>query len=259
MRRARLIALELGVTALIVALVWRYAQTSDSLAVAKFSEIWRQFHQLFLFDRFSSDVLPTLRRVAIGFALSVLIGVLLGLALGHSRLLRVLTNPLLAFIRAVPPIALIPPAIILIGIEDNMKITLVTFVCLWPIALNTADGVAEIDQTLKDTTRTFRLTRWERLRLVTLPAIAPRVMAGMHISLALSMIVVIAMEYLIGTEGLGFVINQAQQSFLIAQMWAGVVMLALLGYLLNLGFTRTRDKLLYWLPKSESSVEEASA
>lgn len=249
-------ACEILFTAAVILAAWRYTEHAHSFAVARFGDVWTQFHTMFLFDRIGTDVVPTLRRVALGFGLSVILGFGLGLALGHSRVLRLVTGPLLAFVRAVPPVALIPPAIILIGVQDNMKILLTTFVCLWPVALNTADGVLEIHPTITDTGDAFQLSRADRMRYLVLPAIAPRVFAGMQISLALALISVIATEYLAGTEGIGFIINQAQQSYLIPQMWAGIVMLGLIGYLLNLGFSTVRRRVLYWIPPVEAGRSE---
>jgi ABC-type nitrate/sulfonate/bicarbonate transport system permease component len=245
--RTRAIALQFATTAVILAVLWRYTQSSDSIAVAKFDAIWAAFRDDFLFDRIGSDVVPTLRRIAIGFGLSVLIGFAIGMMLGHSRLMRLLSGPTFAFIRAIPPVSLIPPAIVLIGIEENMKISLVVFVCIWPVALNTAAGVVEIDQTAKDTSRVYRLTRWERLRWLTLPAIGPRVFAGMSTSLAFAMIGVIVTEYLVGTEGLGAMLNQVQQQYSIPEMWAVILMLGLLGFSLSALLTRTRNRVLFWV------------
>jgi len=248
------IFLEVAVTAAILFVAWRYTETHDSFAVAKFDDIWRQFKDNFVFERFSSDVVPTLRRVALGFSLALVLGVLLGLALGASRVLRLLTGPLLAFVRAIPPVALIPAAIILIGIEDNMKVYFTGFVCLWPIALNTADGVLEIDQTMKDTTRALRLTTTERMRYLVIPSIAPRVFAGMQTALAFALIVVVVIEYLYGSEGIGFILAQAQTSFAIPLMWASILVLGIIGYTLNAGLAALRSRALYWIPSSSGSA-----
>ena len=160
---------------------------------------------------------------------------------------------MLAFVRAIPPVALIPPAIVLIGIGDNMKIMLTVFVAMWPIVLNTADGVSEINQTARDTAGTFRLTAWQRMRYVTIPSLAPRTFAGMHTALAFTVIVVIATEYLAGTEGIGYLVQQAQLTFLIALMWAGIILLGIIGFLLNLLFLAVQRRALYWMPDTRSA------
>lgn len=247
-RNMLLIGVEIGTTIAIVLALWRYSQTHQSYIVSSFSDIWREFKDAFLFDRISSDVLPTLRRIGLSFGLATLIGAPLGLALGTSLFLRHLTAPLLAFFRALPPIALIPPAIVLIGIGDNMKVMLTVFVALWPIALNTADGAAEVNQTVRDTASTFRLTAWQRMRYVTIPSVAPRTFAGMHIALAFVVIGIIATEYLAGSEGIGYIVVQASQTLQTPLMWAGIVLLGIMGFLLNTLFVFVQRRVLYWVP-----------
>src|SRR6476620_11399828 len=98
-RQVLLLCVEIGTTIAILLGLWRYTATHQSYAVASFPEIWAEFKRAFLFDRVGSDVVPTLRRIALGFTLATLIGAPLGLALGVSRRLRQLTAPTLAFVR----------------------------------------------------------------------------------------------------------------------------------------------------------------
>jgi ABC-type nitrate/sulfonate/bicarbonate transport system permease component len=152
----------------------------------------------------------------------------------------------LSFVRAIPPVALVPPAIILIGIGSKMMITLSFFVAMWPIVLNVADGVREIDQTMRDTSQILRLSRLRKLRYQTLPAVAPRLFAGMHTALVFCIIGIVAVEYLSGTEGLGYLLQISQYSVDIPTMWAVILMLGLLGNIFNLLFNLLQRRVLYW-------------
>jgi ABC-type nitrate/sulfonate/bicarbonate transport system permease component len=247
-RRLVYLAVSIGTTGLILLGLWAFTEANHSFVVARFSDIWTEFRSTFLFDQWGSDVVPTLRRVAIGFALAVIIGFVAGMALGSSRVLRLLSDPVLSYIRAIPPVALIPPFVILIGIGDSMMIAIVAFVGLWPVALNTADGLIELDATMQDTARSFALSRWERARFLSVPAVLPRTFAGMQTSLAFSLIGVIAAEYLVGTDGLGFTLAQAQQSFVMPLMWAAILMIGIIGFVLNAGFSAIRQRALFWVP-----------
>jgi ABC-type nitrate/sulfonate/bicarbonate transport system permease component len=149
-------------------------------------------------------------------------------------------------VRAIPPIALIPPAIILIGLGDNMKILVTCFVAIWPIVLNTADGVREIDQTMLDTGRALRLTPRQKMQYVTAPSVAPRVFTGLHTALIFCIIGIIATEYLAGTEGVGFLLQDSQVSFKIDLMWAVILLLGLFGNLVNVLFNFVQKRTLYW-------------
>ncbi|MDP2711274.1 MAG: ABC transporter permease [Solirubrobacteraceae bacterium] len=258
MTRRRSLALQAGFIIPLLAVIYWYSEAYQSFAVAPVPDVLAAFQDAWLFDRVTSDVVPTLERLFLGYALAVLIAVPLGICLGSSRLLRMLAGPLFAFFRSVPPIALIPPALIVFGLGNTMKLFLIVVVCVWPIVLNASDGVVELDRTMLDTTRSYRLSRWERLRYAVIPAVAPRIFAGMHTSLAFAIIVVVASEYLAGTDGIGFFIFQAQSQYSIAEMWAGILLLGMLGFLLNLAFVAIQRRVLFWQAPGETRARKAS-
>lgn len=252
-RSAVLLMIEIGTTLVVLALLWWYTESSTSFTVPAMSDVIQEFRDAWLFDRFWSDVVPTLKRLLVGFGLSVVLGILLGLALGMAKSLRLLLQPTISLWRSIPAVALIPPLIILLGIGDSMKIFLVVSVCIWPVALNTSDGVMHIDQTMMATARSYRLSRYENLRFVVFPAVSPRIFAGMRASFALSLILVIAGEYLAGTDGVGSFVARAQQTYAIDAMWAGIALMGILGYVLNFLFLMIQRRVLHWQQSSESS------
>lgn len=244
--RATRIALEIGVTALIIAGLWVYSDSSSSYAAAPLGDILETFQKTWLFDRFGSDVVPSLIRFALGFGLSVVIGVGVGLLLGASTVLRLATQPIVSFLRSTPAVALLPVAIILIGIGTPMSVAIIAFVCCWPIMLNTTDGLVELDRTLRDTVRTYGITGWDRLYRVVLPAISPRILAGMRTSISLALLLLVVSEMLGIPNGIGYFIFQAQQSFAIQDMWAGILLLSILGYVVNAAFRIFERRVLRW-------------
>jgi ABC-type nitrate/sulfonate/bicarbonate transport system permease component len=245
-RRAVLIGLEIGVTALIVAGVWLYSEGAESYAVAPVPDIASTFRETFMFSQFGSDVVPSLIRFALGFIVACVIGVVGGLALGRSVVLRMLTTPIVSFLRSTPAVALLPLAIVLIGIGTPMSVAIIAFVCCWPILLNTTDGVVELDPTLRATVKSYGIGGLDRLRLVVLPAISPRVLAGMRTSISLALLLLVVSEMIGNSNGIGNFIFQAQQTFAIADMWAGIALLGLLGYVVNTGFGAVERRLLRW-------------
>jgi len=245
-RQRAYLALEIGTTVAVLALIWAYTNANPSVAVPRVSDALREFKDAWLFSRVGSDVIPSLGRLVVGYALSVLIAVPLGLALGSFTWLRLLLQPAMTFIRSVPAVALIPPLVIVLGSGDRMKLVLIVTVCIWPIVLNTADGTLQLDDTLRATMRSYGLSRWDRVRSVILPAVSPRIFAGMRTSLALALILVIASEYLAGTNGIGFFVSQAQQTYDVASMWAGIILLGIVGYVLNLLFLKVQRRVLHW-------------
>lgn len=244
--RASRFAIEVGATALIIAIAWIYSAQNQSYAIVPIPDMLTAFHETWLFERFQSDFLPSLRRLALGYGLSVIGGVTLGMLLGLSPVLRAATHPIVSFIRSIPAVALLPLAIVLFGIGDSQKVLILVFICCWPIVLNTTDGVAELDSTLLATARAFGIRGIDRLRHVIVPAVMPRIFTGMRASLSLAVLLLVVSEMVASTNGIGFFVWQAQQSFAIADMWAGILLLGLLGYALNAGFDRVERRVLHW-------------
>jgi ABC-type nitrate/sulfonate/bicarbonate transport system permease component len=127
-----------------------------------------------------------------------------------------------------------------------MKIFVIFFSCAWPILLNTIDGVRNLDWVLLSTARTFRLSRAGTIYRVILPAAAPQIMTGLRVSLPIMLILVVISEMVGSTDGIGYFILDAQRRFRVAQMYAGMFALALLGYALNQLFNLLHRRLLRW-------------
>jgi ABC-type nitrate/sulfonate/bicarbonate transport system permease component len=245
-RRRLLWLVELAGALLALAIAWIFSETSTSPYVTPLPTVLRVFRQTWLFARFFSDFLPSLERLFAGYLLAAVIGVAAGIAVGQSRVLRLAVDPILNFLRATPPPALLPLFIVVLGIGPVMKVVVVFFVCVWPIMLNTTDGIDGLDSTLIETTRSYGITGVDRMRLVILPAIAPRVAVGLRISLSLAVLILIVAEMVASSNGIGYFVLQAQQSFEIPQMWAGTLLLGLLGYGLNAGFGLIERRVLRW-------------
>jgi ABC-type nitrate/sulfonate/bicarbonate transport system permease component len=184
--------------------------------------------------------------MAIGYGVAVVIAVLLGTALGSSRWLRRACSPIVEFLRSIPPPALLPFAIVVIGVGDDMKVFIIAFVCLWPVLLNTIDGIQGIDPTLREIARVYGVSGRDRLLRMTLPAASPQIFAGMRLSLSLAVILMVISEMVASTNGIGFFVLQSQRSFAIPEMWSGILLLGILGYVLNLVFVIIERKVLAW-------------
>ncbi len=240
------LALEIAVPIALVALIWAYTESSETFYYPPLGDVFEKFADNWLFERFGSDVWPSLRRIAFGYAIAVAIGIAAGTALGSSRTLRKATGPIVEFLRSIPPPALIPFAIVVIGVGDDMKVFIIAFVCLWPVLLNTIDGINGIDPTLKDTARVFGISGRDKLLRMTLPAASPQIFAGMRLSLSLALILMVISEMVASTNGIGFFVLQSQRSFAIPEMWSGILLLGILGYEFNLAFMIIERRVLAW-------------
>lgn len=197
---------------------------------------------------FVTDVLSSLQRVVLGLALALIIGVSAGTLIGLLPRAGDYLDPTLQFMRSVPPVALVPIFMLLFGIGSGMRITLIAFTSVWPILLNTVAGVRAVEPLFHATARVFHVGLRRRLLEIVLPASAPLILAGLRVSTALGLIVMVLSEMVAATSGIGYRLMFEQQSFALTNMWACIVLLGVIGYLLNAIVTLIEKRVLRWLP-----------
>jgi ABC-type nitrate/sulfonate/bicarbonate transport system permease component len=202
--------------------------------------------RLFLADDVFHDILPSLFRLLAGWSTAIACGISLGTLIGRSHQFAELLDPSLQFLRAIPGPALVPIFILLLGTETTMRVALIAFGCVWPVLLNTVEGTRTVDPVQLDTALAFRLPRRALLWRIILPAAMPKIFAGMRISLALAVILMVVSELVASTNGIGYRIQNAQIMFLLTDMWCGIALLAVIGYALNRLFLKVEDRALNW-------------
>lgn len=195
----------------------------------------------------------SLVRLFVGYFLAVALAVSIGLLMGVWRWFFLLVEPLVEFLRPIPSPAYLPMAILFLGIDDGMKIFMVAFAAFFPILLNTVSGVRSVDPVLLETAKTFGYGRWQIISKVLLPAAASFILTGMRISLAIALIVTVIAEMVAGNSGIGFYVLNAQRSFLVPEMYAGVIALAFVGFGLNKIFVLVEHALLRWQRGSQDA------
>ena len=188
----------------------------------------------------------TLWRMATGFALGSLAGVVLGLAMGSLPRVNAALRPLVELVRPIPIPAIIPPLILLLGIDHAMKVFIVAFACFFPVLVNTIGGVRAVDRTALDVARTLQVGRLRTQLQVVLPTSLPYILAGLRISLALALIVSVVAEMIAGSEGVGYYIMTMQFAMRASDMYAAIVLLAAVGYGLNRAMLAVEHRLLHW-------------
>ena len=141
---------------------------------------------------------------------------------------------------------MVPILMIVAGIGNTMKILVIVFGCVWPILLNTIEGVRGIDQVFVDTARSYRMRRFSQLRRVTVPAASPQIFAGLRQALPIGIILMVISEMFAASNGLGFTIVRFQRSFAMPEMWSGIILLGLLGFVLSILFRAVEARALRW-------------
>lgn len=216
--------------------------------VRTLKEIWFSgpASRLFLSDDALEDFASSLKNLFIGWAAAGLVGVVIGAAIGRSRVLFDMFDPVLQFLRAVPPPTLLPFFILVFAISDTMRIVTIAFGVIWPVLLNTSDGVRSVDALQLETARVFNVSRFRRMTTIILPAAAPKIFAGLRVALSFALILMVLSELMGSTVGIGTELLDAQRQFELPRMWAGIVMLGILGFLFNAVFMLLERRLLSW-------------
>jgi ABC-type nitrate/sulfonate/bicarbonate transport system permease component len=241
------IAAEIAVPLAILAAWQAWTVRANDPMFPRLSTILVEFREMWLFSQVELHLVPSLTRILLGFGIALVLGVLLGIPLGLSRWGRMLAMPHIEWWRAMPPPALLPISVVLLhSIGNRQKVAFIAFFCLFPILLNTIDGVRGIDPTLVETARSYGMGRLERIRRIVFPAALPQIFAGMRTSLSLAVIIMVLTEYFSSTSGVGYVLLISKNTFQLVPMWATIVLIGVLGYLLNLLLLLVERRVLRW-------------
>lgn len=253
----RRVLLAVALPALLVALWWTTTAGSTSFYWPPLADIVEAFGETWTADRLSADVLPSLLRLAGGLALAVALGVGGGLLIGSSPSLRAFLEPPMELLRAIPPPVLVPVIMLFAGIGDGMKVAVIASGCVWPVLLNTVEGVRSVDPVLRETARSYRIGARRRIGVLLLRSASPQIMAGARQALAIGVILMVISEMFAASNGLGFTIVQFQRSFAIPQMWSGVLLLGLIGVALSLLFKLVENRVLAWYRGQRAAQRKA--
>mgnify|MGYP003624262615 CR=1 FL=1 len=188
----------------------------------------------------------SLRRVVEGFVLGFSVAVPLGILMGNSRIARGLVEPIIELVRPIPPIAIIPIAILWFGIGEISKVFIIAYGAFFPILVNTMAGFREVDPVLVRAAKMLGANRWETFRDVVLRSALPFIIVGSRLGMGLAFIVLVAAELIASSEGLGFLINDARYNFRTDQVFLGMILIGVLGFALNKLLIEIERRLLRW-------------
>jgi ABC-type nitrate/sulfonate/bicarbonate transport system permease component len=190
----------------------------------------------------------------IGMAISVMVAVPVGVAIGLSRFLSHSTRFTIDFLRTVPPVALLPVVLLLLGPTLTMKVTLIVVGTLWPMLIQSIYAASQIDPVLRDAAQSFRLSRTNRIRFLLLPSVAPFVATGLRIAATVSLLLSVTGEYIGGAPGLGAALGSAELAGNLPEMYAYIMTAATLGVAINIGFILLQRQLLWWHPSVRTAT-----
>jgi sulfonate transport system permease protein len=191
-------------------------------------------------------MLATIRHMLVGLTLAACLGIGLGAMIGTSARARTYLMPTLEFLRPFPSSAIIPVTIAFFGLTETMMLAVIAFGCLWPILLGTIHGFVTVEPRLNDVSSALGLSRRSAMIKIALPHAMPDILGGMRIALTMALILATVGEMLTGRNGLGQAILLASRSFRTADLYAGIILLGVIGFASMLIFDRVERRLLRW-------------
>jgi ABC-type nitrate/sulfonate/bicarbonate transport system permease component len=240
------VALGLVLPAVIAVVWWFSSNGSTSVYFPPLRTDLESFRETWFFEHFKPDLIPSLIRFGAGFLIATVVGVTVGTLLGHSPRLRRALWPLTEFARSMPVAALVPIGLVVLGPGTPMEITIVAFACTWPIVLNSIDGIRSVDPLQVEMARVYGLSNRDIVRRILMPSALPQIFTGLRIALAIALAAMVIANMFGSSEGIGHFLVYASASFNLPQMWAGLLMIGLLGALVNLLFAALEHRTLAW-------------
>jgi sulfonate transport system permease protein len=192
----------------------------------------------------------SLARVAAGFLAGGIVGLLLGTGMGLSRRVEQYVHPLFSALNQVPVLGWLPLAMMILGIGESLKVTIIAQASLVPIALNVFEGIRRVPRQYVDVARVFELSRAQFLRKVVFPATVPSLFVGLRYGLTLAWLSLVTVELLASSEGLGYMIVWGRQLFQLDLVLAAIVSIGVVGRILDQGLAKLEARLLHWRPRT---------
>jgi sulfonate transport system permease protein len=233
----------------VLLLLWWFAPSPQSLYFPPLWVIIDAFRKEWLGNgaaQLNTDLVPSLWHIAAGYAIAVVAGVAIALLLSSVRPLYHASLPLITFFRGLPSPALIPALLLIFGLGSGFKVAIIAFGSMWPVLLNAYDGFCSINLVQQETARSYRLGRLRQVFMLRLPAASPQIVAGARVGLQVSILLMVASEFLAATQGIGYAISVAQVNFDTPGLWSGMLLLGVVGIILNALFLLAERGVLYW-------------
>jgi ABC-type nitrate/sulfonate/bicarbonate transport system permease component len=214
----------------------------DPVMFASPTDVFRSARALAATGELWDHVRASVWRIAAGYGIGCVLGILAGISLGRSAFLEAFVGPLLQMARAIPPLALVPLIVFWFGISEGAKLALIAWASFFPVWISTMLGVKGVNPLLVRAGRSLGAKRLTLMRKVVLPAALSSIFSGMRVSLSVSFTVLVAAELAGALAGLGYLIQTAALSFRVDHIFVGIAVLALLGFAADTIFMRG----LYW-------------
>jgi sulfonate transport system permease protein len=204
--------------------------------------LWSQIHD----GRVWEPLFATVGRMFWGWFVASVVGIGVGALVASSRLLSELLQPTLEFLRPLPASAIIPVAILAFGLSPLMAISVITFGSIWPVLLASVQGFSSVDPRLREVGAVLCMGPIARFWKISLPSALPGILAGARVGLAVALILAVVTEMQASLPGVGQNILMAQRSFKTPELYSGVILLGLVGFVASALLQQAEDRVLRW-------------
>ena len=253
--RSRVAAFLLGVGILAAFLAaWKaYVSMADvsAFVLPPPEDVGRSIVDLLGQDRTWHHAWITLQEILLGFGLALLTGLVVGILIGELPLLDRAVNPFLVALQVLPKVAIIPLLILWLGFGMSAKVVVAAVFAFFPITAGTRAGIRSVDPGHRDLAATLGTTRWQRLRFVVLPSALPSILTGMEVAIVLATVGAVVAEYLAGSEGLGWLAVASLNQLRVDDLFAVIVLLAAMGFVVYAAVAGLRRFLVPWHPSAD--------
>ncbi|MGJ4994402.1 ABC transporter permease [Bradyrhizobium sp. HKCCYLS3077] len=237
-----------GVAACVIAL-WQLAADQRWVSPVFLpgpNRAWASLMRGFTSGDLLAKLVGTLAHMAYGWLLASIAGIALGAMIGSSKAMRLYVAPTLELLRPLPVSAIIPVAIAALGLSQGMALFVIAFGSLWPLLLGTIHGFGAVEPRLYEVAQVLHMSRLAVIFKIALPSAAPDILAGMRLSLTVALILAVVCEMLAGLDGLGQWVLLSARAFRSADLFAGVMLLGVIGYVTALAMGAAESRLLRW-------------
>lgn len=233
--RLRIGVLGYTLSVLCILALWQYGSSQARIAMLFPSPLstWRTAMDLLAEGRLASDTAASLARIAIGFSIGSIAGVVLGVLMGSFQTVRLIFEPYVQFLRALPALAWIPAAMLWMGTGEESKIALLIYTTVFVVALNVMMGVSSVPDNQLRAARSFGVTAWQAFYMVKVPATVSYMLTGMRLAMGNCFSTIIAAELLAPKSGLGYLIFSSRTWMQTEFAFVGIVILGVLGFLVD--------------------------
>jgi ABC-type nitrate/sulfonate/bicarbonate transport system permease component len=245
LRKAEAIPL---VSVVVFLAAWQFgASFANPILLPSPTAVVAGFIDLSLSGALGEAVLVSLVDLSVGFLVGAVVGIVVGTLIGRFPSFEKVMSPYVSFFMATPGIALVPLVIIWFGFGMGARIFLILFICVWPIIVNTAEGVKSHDRVLREVSRSFGLSNMQYLRWIALPGAVPSIFSGLRIGLGQAIIGMIVAQMTMELSGLGGLIVSYGNAFKTAQLMAGIVVAAAFGVIVIGVMNLLQRKIFPWV------------